>query len=254
MFLDPTFLLLIPGLLFALWAQAKVKGAYRRYSEVYASSGKTAAEVAHEMLHRADLVAAVETGAPGKAFQAEEQLRAVRVEPVAGELTDHYDPRDNTLHLSEEVYRSTSIAALGIAAHEAGHAMQHATRYGPMSLRSVLVPVASLGSNLAFPFFFLGFIFSAGSHGGGWGLTLMDIGIWLFSAAVAFTLITLPVELNASRRALLVLERGGYLRDDEMPGARAVLNAAAWTYVAATAMAVLSLLRLVILRNMRDAD
>lgn len=244
---DSTFIILIPGILLTLWAQAKVSMAYSRWSQVRSRSGRTGAQVAQDMLHRADLGSAVEEGDPTKAMAAVEQLRAVRVEPTPGQLTDHYDPRDNTLRLSEGVYGSDSIAALGIAAHEAGHAMQHATGYWPMGIRAALVPAAGLGSNLGIILFFLGLILS----GGGLGI-LMDIGILLFAAAVLFTIVTLPVEFNASRRALRVLEQGGYLASDEMAGARSVLDAAALTYVAAAAMAVLTLIRLLLLRGSRD--
>lgn len=254
-FFDWTYLLLIPGFLLAVWAQNKVQSTFRAYAEEPAASGLTGADVARRMLQRADLVADTERADPTKGVSAVEQLRAVAVEPIEGQLTDHFDPRDNTLRLSEPVYHGRSIAALGVAAHEAGHAMQYATRYGPMGLRAAIVPVASLGSNLAMPVFMIGLMMAWFAQGAGpLAKLLMDAGILLFSGAVVFSLVTLPVELNASRRALLVLDRGGFLNQDELPGARAVLSAAAWTYVAATAVAVLSLVRLLLLRSQMDRD
>ena len=228
LFGDPTFLLVIPALILAFYAQARVKGAYRKYSQVYASSRLTGAQVAHQLLQAAgagDIV----------------------IEKQPGELTDHYDPRKRVLRLSQGVHDSASIAALGIAAHETGHAIQHRAHYQPMALRSLIYPVASLGSTLAFPLFFAGFIFSRGGAN-----ILMDIGILLFTGAVAFSVVTLPVEFNASKRALVLLEERRFLTPDEMVGARKVLGAAALTYVASTAMAAMQLLRLVLLRQSRD--
>ncbi len=224
-FFDPTFLLLIPALILAVWAQSKVKGAYRRYSAVYAREGLTAREAARKILD-------------------DNGLQAVPVERVRGNLTDHYDPKAKVLRLSEGVYDSRSIAAIGVAAHEAGHAIQDARSYVPLKLRNAIVPVASLGSGAAFPLFFLGFLF-------GWP-PLMDIGILVFLGVLVFHLVTLPVELDASSRALKILGGSGLLASDEIGGARAVLNAAALTYVAATVMAAVQLLRLVLLRGMRS--
>ncbi|MBU1866930.1 MAG: zinc metallopeptidase, partial [Candidatus Margulisbacteria bacterium] len=161
-----------------------------------------------------------------------------------GELSDHYDPRDKTLYLSQEVYRSTSVASLGVAAHEAGHAVQDARSYAPLKMRNGMVPISNLGTTLAFPLFFLGILFSY--------KPLMDIGIVFFSLAVFFSVVTLPVEFDASRRAIKVLAEGGYLTEAEVPMARSVLNAAALTYIAAAAMAILNLVRLLALRNQRD--
>jgi len=225
-----------------MWAQWKVRSAFEKYSQVAASSGLTGAEVARELLARA------ETDSP----EAAAALQAVQVTQTPGELTDHYDPRGRVLRLSEPIYNSNSLAALGIAAHETGHALQHAKGYGPLGLRSALLPAANIGSKLAFPLFFIGFIFGLGADGGGFGVLLMDIGILFFIGAVAFTLMTLPVEFNASRRAIALLQEGGFLRTDELPGAKAVLNAAALTYLAAAAMALLQLLYLVLLRNQRN--
>jgi hypothetical protein len=227
-FADYTFFLLIPPLILAFYAQARVKGAYRKYSQIYASSRISGAQAAHELLQA--------SGAGD-----------VKIEKMPGELTDNYDPRTRVLRLSEGVYESSSIAALGIAAHETGHAIQHQTHYQPLHLRSVIYPVASLGSTLAFPLFFIGFIFSRGGPS-----ILMDIGILLFTGAVAFSVITLPVEFNASKRALVLLEERRFLTPDEMTGARQVLKAAALTYVASTAMAAMQLLRMLILRRSRD--
>jgi Zn-dependent membrane protease YugP len=228
-FWDYTWLLLIPPLILALYAQAKVRSTYSRYSRVGAASRLTAAQVARQILDT--------RGA-----------QDVTIEKIPGQLSDHYDPRKKTLRLSEGVYGSTSLAALGIAAHEAGHAVQHHDHYSPLTIRNAFYPVASLGSTLAFPLFFLGFIFSQKSGPS----VLMDLGIILFSAAVLFSVITLPVEFNASKRALAVLQERGYLNGAEMTGARKVLSAAALTYVAATAMAVMQLVRMLILRDSRD--
>lgn len=225
---DPTFLLAIPALILAFYAQAKVKGAYRKYSQVFAASRLTGAQAAHQLLQAAGAA-------------------EVAVERQPGQLTDHYDPRKRVLRLSEGVHDSTSIAALGIAAHETGHAIQHHTRYGPMGLRSLIYPVANLGSGLAFPLFLAGFFF-----GGKTSTLLMDIGIILFAGAVAFTVVTLPVEFNASKRAVALLEERRFLTGDELVGAKKVLGAAALTYVAATASAASQLIRMLVLRSSRD--
>jgi Zn-dependent membrane protease YugP len=174
-------------------------------------------------------------------------LNNVQVEEVAGALTDHYDPRDKTVHLSEPVYASNSLAALAVAAHETGHAVQDQVGYVPMNIRARLVPVAGFGSALAFPLFFIGFLFGKGSLS--W---MMDLGIMFFAASVLFHIVTLPVEFDASRRAMAILANGGYLAPDEVRDAKKVLKAAAWTYVAAASMAVLQLVRLLILRQSRD--
>ncbi|NLJ85437.1 MAG: zinc metallopeptidase, partial [Firmicutes bacterium] len=166
------------------------------------------------------------------------------VEITAGTLSDHYDPRTRRMRLSPQVYQSTSVAALGVAAHETGHAVQHDQNYIPLGIRNNLFPVASIGSQMAFPLFFIGLIMASN--------TLMNVGIWLFLAALAFQLITLPVEFNASRRALVMLEDGGYLTAMEKPKARKVLSAAALTYVAAVAMAASQLVRLLLLRGARS--
>ena len=227
-FFDWTFFLIIPPLILALYAQAKVKGAYKKYSQVFASSRTTGAQVAHQLL---------QTAGAGD----------IRIEKQPGELTDHYDPRKRVLRLSQGVHDSSSIGALGIAAHEAGHAIQHQQHYQPMNLRSLIYPVANIGSTLAFPLFFIGFIFSKRGPS-----VLMDVGIMLFAGAVAFSVVTLPVEFNASKRALALLEERRFLTSDEMVGARKVLGAAALTYVASTAMAAMQLLRMFLMRQSRD--
>ncbi len=229
LFMDWTWFLLIPPLILALYAQARVKSTYSRYSQVGAASRLTAAQVARQILDT--------RGAQN-----------VAVEKIPGQLSDNYDPRKKVLRLSEGVYDSSSLAALGIAAHEAGHAIQHHDGYSPLAIRNAIYPVASLGSTLAFPLFFIGFIFSQ-KHGPS---VLMDLGILLFAGAVLFSVVTLPVEFNASRRALVVLEERGYLNQVEMVGARKVLSAAALTYVAATAMAVMQLVRMLLIRDSRD--
>jgi uncharacterized protein len=225
---DYTMFLILPALALALYAQAKVRGAYSKYGRVFASSRITGAEAARRIL---------QTGGAGE----------VAVEKVAGQLTDHYDPGKRVLRLSEGVYGSTSIAALGIAAHEAGHALQHATGFAPLALRNAISPVASIGSTLAFPLFFIGFLMSSKGPS-----VLMDIGILLFAGAVVFSVITLPVEFNASKRAMALLGERGFLVGTEIDGARKVLSAAALTYVASTAMAVMPLLRTFLMRSSRD--
>ena len=223
---DPTYLLLIPGLILALYAQFKVSSTYARFKREPSRSGLTGAQIARQIL---------DTNGCGD----------VRIERVPGSLTDHYDPENGVLRLSEEVYGSRSIAALGVAAHEAGHAIQDATDYGPMRIRATLVPVANIGSSAAIPLFMLGLIFS-------WE-PLLKIGILCFSLAVLFYVVTLPVEFNASGRAVALLA-SGYLPDDEVQGVKKVLSAAALTYVAAALQAILQLLRLVLLANSRRRD
>ncbi|MFC1606388.1 zinc metallopeptidase [Candidatus Latescibacterota bacterium] len=232
LFEGPTILLAIPGLIFTLWAQAKVKSAFGKYSRVRARSGATGSDVARSILDK-------------------NGLSGVAVEQVRGQLTDHYDPRAGVLRLSESVYGSPSIAALGIAAHEAGHALQHATNYSALVMRTAIAPAAATGSKLGLWLFMAGMFIPYLTGMAGLQF-LMDVGIIMFSASVVFTLITLPVEFNASKRALVVLSQGGYLTQEEIPHAKKVLDAAAWTYVAAAATAVLMLIRLLILRGGRD--
>lgn len=218
-------LFVIPALLLTVWAQINVNSTYRKYAQVYSRRGLTAAEAARAILNR-------------------NGLSNVAVGHVSGRLTDHYDPRTNEIHLSDSTYSSTSVAAIGVAAHEAGHAIQHAVGYAPIRVRNFLVPSVQFASQAAIPLFIIGMIFSSGF--------LMDAGIWFFVAAVAFQLITLPVEFNASGRAIAILDQGGILESDEVAGAKRVLRAAAMTYVAAAAMALAQLLRLLMARGRRD--
>lgn len=228
MYYDPTFLLLIPAMILAIYAQLKVQSTFRRYLQIPARSNLSGAQVARALLDK-------------------NQLTDVPVEITPGNLTDHYDPRRRVLRLSPDVYHGRSLAAFGVAAHETGHAVQHYHEYIPLSIRNSLYPAANFGSSLAFPIFFIGLIFGRG------GTFLMDLGIILFLVAVLFQVLTLPVEFNASKRALLMLEEGGFLtRGGEVVGAKKVLSAAALTYLAATAMALLQLFRLLILRGSRD--
>jgi len=218
--------LIIPAMLVAMIAQAKMSGTFSRYSKVRSARGYTAAQVARQILD-------------------ENGLQGVRIEGVRGSLTDHYDPTSNTVRLSDSVYNSTSIASIGVAAHEVGHAIQHAQHYAPLKLRSAIIPITNIGSRLAIPLILLGFLFSE---------TLVTVGIILFSTVTIFQLVTLPVEFNASNRALITLETDGFLYDEELDGARKVLSAAALTYVAALLVAVAQLLRLVLIANNRRRD
>ena len=227
-FYDWTYLLLIPALLLSLWAQFRVSSTFSRFSKVRASSGMTATQMAEQLLHA-------------------EGVYDVSVERTRGNLTDHYDPKNMVLRLSDSTANSTSVAALGVAAHEAGHVLQHRDGYAPLMLRTAAVPVVNIGSNLSWPLFLVGLIFS-------WE-PLVYAGIALFALAVLFALITLPVEFNASKRALAALEANGYLQPgEEMRGARKVLSAAAMTYVASAFMAIMQLLRLLAIAGARRDD
>lgn len=225
---DPTYMLIIISALISLFAQFLVNSRFSKYSRVRSRSGMTGAQAAERILQS-------------------QGIYDVAIQRVSGKLTDHYDPRNKTLNLSDAVYASTSVAAVGVAAHECGHAIQHARGYAPLSFRSALVPVANIGSQLSWLFIFLG-IFFGGSH------TLIMIGILMFSAAVLFQLVTLPVEFNASGRALKLLSETGILQKDEVSDTRKVLSAAALTYVAAATTAVLQLLRLLRLFGGNDRD
>ncbi|OFV81569.1 MAG: hypothetical protein A2W26_05800 [Acidobacteria bacterium RBG_16_64_8] len=216
-----SLILLVPALALGIYAQAKVSSSFSRYSQVPSARGLTGARAARALLDGAG-------------------LSDVGVEVAGSRLSDHYDPRSRTLTLSPEVGNSNSLASLGVAAHEVGHAMQHADGYLPFKFRSTLVPVANLGTNFGFILFFFGLIFFRS------GL-LMNIGIVLYAGAVLFTLVTLPVELNASRRAMAQLSDRSILVADELTGAKKVLSAAALTYIAAALMAVLQLVRLVLI-------
>jgi len=225
--MDPWYILVIIAFLFSMVAQTKVSSTFNKYSRVRNRAGFTGAQVAAQMLQNAGIY-------------------DVSVQRVAGNLTDHYDPRTKTLRLSQSVYDSTSVAALGVAAHETGHAIQHDVGYAPLALRSFFVPLANFGSRLAIPLIIIGFIFSGG------GSTLVTLGILFFSLSVAFTIITLPVEFNASSRAIRLLVDDGFLTSDEIGGAKRVLSAAAMTYVAAAFAAVAQLLRLIAIFGRRD--
>lgn len=227
-FYDWTYLLLIPALLLSLWAQFRVSSTFNRFSKVRASSGMTATQMAEQLLHA-------------------EGVYDVSVERTRGNLTDHYDPKNMVLRLSDSTANSTSVAALGVAAHEAGHVLQHRDGYAPLMLRTAAVPVVNIGSNLSWPLFLVGIIVS-------WE-PLVYAGIALFALAVLFAIITLPVEFNASKRALAALEANGYLQPgEEMRGARKVLSAAAMTYVASAFMAIMQLLRLLAIAGVRRDD
>lgn len=222
------FVFVLPALLLAMWAQSRVKGAFERYSQVRARRGETGAEVARQILRDAG-------------------IHDVSVEPSdRGTLSDHYDPRERTIRLSNEIYNRSTLAALGIAAHEAGHAVQHAGNYVWLGMRNAIIPVTQFGSRLAFPLFFVGLLFR-----GDMGSTFMTVGLVLFGAVVVFQLITLPVEFNASSRALEMLQAGGYVTREEQDGVREVLNAAALTYLAAALMAIMQFVRLFLLRGRR---
>ena len=224
MFYDPTMIFVLIGLALSLLASALVKGTFAKYSKVRSMSGMTGAQAASRILHSAGIY-------------------DVNISHVAGNLTDHYDPRSKTLRLSDSTYNSASVAAVGVAAHECGHAIQHQKRYAPLVLRSTLVPAANIGSSLAWPVFFIGMIASLPM--------LTTVGISLFGLAVVFQLVTLPVELNASRRAVRLLEDTGVLGHTENSGVKKVLTAAALTYVASLAASVLQLLRLLVLAGGR---
>lgn len=226
---DYTMILVVIGALLCLAASMRIRSAYRRYSRVAAACGMTGAEVAQEILRR-------------------NGVYNVSVQHVSGDLTDHYDPSKQVVNLSDSVYGARSVAALGVAAHECGHVMQHEQGYVPLQIRTALVPVANFGSNAGIWIVMLSLIL-------GLSQTFTTIGIVLFSAGVLFQIVTLPVEFNASRRALVMLEQYGILGTDENRKARAVLRAAALTYVAAAAASILQLLRLVLLsrsNNRRD--
>lgn len=219
---DPIYLIVMGvGMALSLWATAKVKGSFAKYSQFASRSGKTGADVARSILR-------------------DNGIDDVKVEPVEGSLSDHYDPTSKTLRLSEPVYGSPSLAALGVAAHEVGHAIQHAQGYVPLKFRSAWVPVANLGGGLSMVVL-IGAMFMGGAQSV-MGTNLALAGVILFGATTLFTLITLPVEFDASKRALVTLDQGGYLTPEELQGARKVLNAAALTYVAAFITSLLTLL------------
>ena len=228
-FFDPMyFLYLAPALIFGLYAQGKVKSTYQKYSQVANRRGLSGGQAARYILDSAG-------------------LQHVPVEHISGQLTDHYDPRSKVLRLSDGVYNSRSVAALGIAAHECGHAIQHDTGYVPLTFRNNFFPIANIGTNLALPLIFIGFIIGTGQ--GVLGPALFDLGILAYAMAVVFSLVTLPVEYNASSRAMAVLTEHGIVTMDENKHAKKVLDAAALTYVAAAMSAILTLLYLIGLRE-----
>ncbi|QCQ12458.1 zinc metallopeptidase [Enterococcus avium] len=227
-FLDPTFLLVIAGLVFSGLASAYVNSTFRKYDEFRSSKGVTGTQAAEYILRS-------------------QGITDVGVQQIAGNLTDNYNSGNKLLSLSEATAQSTSVAAIGVAAHECGHAVQDAKNYFPLKLRAAIVPVANIGSTLSFPLIMLGVIMS-------WNQTLINIGILAFSLALVFQLVTLPVEFDASRRALSILREGNMLAEDELAAARKVLMAAALTYVAAALATFLQLLRLVLLFGNRSRD
>ncbi len=226
---DSTMILVLPALAFAIWAQFKVRGTFEKYSRVRAANGLTGRQMANEIMSR-------------------NGVSDVNIEPVAGTLSDHYDPSSKTVRLSEPIYAGQSISSIAVAAHEVGHVLQHHQGYALLNIRSAIAPVAGFGSALAFPLFFIGMLLGTKAFGG----MLMDLGILFFTGAVLFHVVTLPVEFDASKRALAQLTATGAVQPQEVAGAKKVLDAAALTYVAAAAMAALELLRLVLLRNSRD--
>ena len=225
--MDWTMIVLLPAILLTVWAQSRVKSTFEQYSRVRSRQGITGREAARAIL-------------------TSYGLGSMPIKQIAGQLTDHYDPSTRSLSLSEPVYDSTSIAAIGVAAHEVGHAVQHAQNYFPLKFRNAIVPVVNLTSGASWPLFLVGLM--AGNS------RIMNIGILLFLGVIVFHLVTLPVELDASRRALAVLSSNGMMDREEVSGARKVLGAAAMTYLAAALQAVLSLVRRILLRNSRSRD
>jgi Zn-dependent membrane protease YugP len=226
---DPTFLLLLPAIIFGFWAQWRVQHTYGQMSRVRAANGMTGHDMAKSIMRR-------------------NGVADVEIEQVGGMLSDHYDPRVKKVRLSAPIYQGDSLASIAVAAHEVGHVLQHAQGYAPLVVRSAIAPAASFVSMAALPLFFIGFIFNIPgvSH------LLMDLAIWFFTGALLFHAVTLPVEFDASKRALVQLTETGSIAPQEVAGARKVLDAAALTYVAAAAMAALQLVRFVMLRNSRD--
>ena len=227
---DWTYILVVIGAVICIAASARVKNVFARYSRIQSHSGLTGREAAEQILHR-------------------NGIYDVQVIHIGGNLTDHYNPGNKTLGLSDTVYNSTSVAAIGVAAHECGHAVQHARGYVPLAIRGSLVPVANIGSMAAWPLILIGLFMN-----GQTAIFFINLGILLFSAAVLFQIVTLPVEFNASGRAVKVLESSGMLYPDEVDSVKKVLGAAALTYVASTASMILQLLRLVIIGGRKRND
>lgn len=224
---DPTMMILIPAVLLTAYAQIKINSTYNKYSQIPSKRGLTGADVARYILNQNGLF-------------------DVAIERVAGQLSDHYDPRSRVVRLSPDVYHGTSLAALGVAAHEVGHAVQHDTGYLPLYIRNTIIPVTQFGSYAAIPLFFIGLFMSSES--------LVNIGIMLFAAIVFFQMVTLPVEFNASSRAIATLGGEGILDASELAGTKKVLSAAAMTYLAAALMAVMQLLRLIVISGMMGGN
>lgn len=222
--LDPTIIIVIPALLLSMWAQSRVSSTFNEYSRIQARSNVTADGVAKMLLTLYGMA-------------------NMPINHVAGSLTDHYDPRNRTLNLSDSVYNSRSIASIGVAAHEVGHAIQHLEAYSPLIFRNSIVPAVNLASTASIPLFMIGLLMGS--------MTLVNIGIILFTGTLIFHLVTLPVEIDASSRALKLLEQTHTLDSQELAGAKKVLTAAAWTYIAAALMSVLQLVRLLMIRNSR---
>ena len=227
---DWTYLLVLIGAVICMIASARVKSTFQKYSRYRSATGMTGAQAAQRILNYAG-------------------IHDVTIQHVAGDLTDHYNPKQKTLNLSDSVFNSTSVAAIGVAAHECGHAIQHQQAYAPLNIRAAIVPVANIGSKLSWPLILLGLFISSDA-----GILLINLGIIAFSFAVIFQLVTLPVEYNASSRALRILGDIGILSDSELPYTKKVLSAAALTYVASAASAILQLLRLILLTNRRRDD
>lgn len=225
-YFDPTYLLVLVGAILSIIASARVNATFNKYARVRSMSGMTGAQTAEAILRS-------------------KGIYDVQVEHIRGNLTDHYDPSKKVVRLSDSVYNSTSVAAIGVAAHECGHVMQHHEGYAPLGIRTALVPAANIGSRIGIPIVILGLILGSNS-------VLINIGIWVFSLAVLFQIVTLPVEFNASRRALVCIEQYGIVTGDERRKSEKVLRAAAYTYVAAAAASILQLLRLVMLFGKRD--
>ncbi len=228
MFFDATYILVLIGVVICMIASARMNATFNRYSRVRSHSGMTGREAAERILMQAG-------------------IRDVRVEHVSGNLTDHYDPRSKILRLSDATYSSNSVAAVGVAAHECGHAIQHEKGYAPLAIRGSLVPVANFGSTIAWPLIVIGLVMNSNMSA-----VLLNLGILAFSFAVLFQLVTLPVEFNASGRALKILGNSGILYEDELKSTRKVLTAAALTYVAGATSAILQLLRIILLANRRS--
>ncbi len=221
------WILIVPAMLFAMWAQARVSSTYKKYSRVISARGMSAAQVCRQILDN-------------------NGLYHIRIEHIAGSLTDHYDPKSDVIRLSDSVYNSASVASIGVAAHEAGHAVQHATGYVPIKIRNAIVPVTQIGSSLSMPILLIGLLFNSG--------VLVEIGILLFATMALFQLVTLPVEFNASARALRTLDEYHILENEENKMAGKVLGAAALTYVAALLSSLAQLLRLILLFGNRSRN